>query len=1212
MIKSFTRISLPLLVLLLAALNLNAADPTVQATNLNIVGRGSTYLTASWSRGNGQAVLIVVKPTSNTTYYPQDGIGNMYNSSTTWGNGSNLGASNYVVYDGTGTSVTVFGLNPNTSYTFYAYEYNMTYMPWPTDDDYYYYKTTIGSNSDAAYTLCSEPTTGPTSFTASTVGYTTATLTWVGGSGIYDLVTVDESPYTHYAPADGTTYTSSTVWGSGSATGGDNYVVYNSSSSSVSISNLKSATSYRARAYNYNCTGGQQNYYYAGYTYFDFTTDNYPPTISSVASATVCQNSGLQWAYLSGISDGSSAETQTVTITATSSNQTLIPNANISVSYANPNTYGYVYYTPATNQYGTAVITVTVNDNFSSTNTTATTFTVTVRPFPSAATAFSGSTTVCAGGGNVVYIEPAIANATGYTWSVPAGWSIVSGQGTQTLTVSPGATASNGNITVYGTNSNGCGTGTAYSTSVTVNAQPTTPNAGVNQNPICGNTAFLNGNAPGSGNTGTWSVLPGPPAPTIGNASANSTSVTGLANSQNYYFVWTITNGGVCPAKKDTVLLVTDFSNIACTPSANYSYAGNTNSGIAGTICVNTPIQFTDLSVSADTWDWDFDYTGVFSSNSTLQNPTYTYTATGTYTCRLKIHSNTTGLDYTNDQTITVIGPPAAPSSISGIFTGICAGDPNQFNYSVGAVTNATVYNWTYPTGCNLSTNAADYSQISVTFDQAATDGNLMVNAANGCGASSDISMLVQIDELPGAASAPAETGGAIAFCQGQTSVTFTVAPISYATNYIWTLPSGVTGTSTSSSITVDFTSNALSGTIYVYGSNACGDGADNNLAITVNPLPDPAGAVSGVNALDICPLPNSITYSVAPINNAIGYTWNISNGGVIISGAGTNSITVDFSSALTSGTIDVYGTNGCGNGVASAVVNVDFNPVQTADLCIVSVDSAGDYNEIFWQKPVTGNIDSFRVYRRVSAVSNVLVGTVGYNDPAYLVDMNSGADPNSNFEEYTITTVDTCGNESDSTLFHRTMFLAPPVYGANSVTLNWNHYVGQTVNFYRILRDTTGTGTAWEVLDSAVNPNVNVWVDNNLTLGADDTLLYRVDVVWLTSCDPERAVINTSRSNIKSQMINPTTTGMSAQDISEMVAVYPNPAKEVINIEFRNGMKNALVEIYDVTGRMLLKQNAGSSNRITLNTFSFTGGVYFVRLQSDEGKAVKKLVVDK
>jgi len=79
---------------------------------------------------------------------------------------------------------------------------------------------------------------------------------------------------------------------------------------------------------------------------------------------------------------------------------------------------------------------------------------------------------------------------------------------------------------------------------------------------------------------------------------------------------------------------------------------------------------------------------------------------------------------------------------------------------------------------------------------------------------------------------------GQTSVCQGQNSVTYNVPAIANATSYVWTLPSGATGTSTSNAITVHFGTSATTGDITVKGANSCGDGTASTLPITVNIKP--------------------------------------------------------------------------------------------------------------------------------------------------------------------------------------------------------------------------------------------------------------------------------------------------------------------------------------------------------------------------------------
>jgi len=70
------------------------------------------------------------------------------------------------------------------------------------------------------------------------------------------------------------------------------------------------------------------------------------------------------------------------------------------------------------------------------------------------------------------------------------------------------------------------------------------------------------------------------------------------------------------------------------------------------------------------------------------------------------------------------------------------------------------------------------------------------------------------------------------------------------------------------------------------------------------------------------------VVYSVALIPDATSYSWSLPAGTTIVSGANTNTITVDFASNASSGIIDVLGVNDCGSGVSSPNLNVVVNPV--------------------------------------------------------------------------------------------------------------------------------------------------------------------------------------------------------------------------------------------------------------------------------------------
>jgi hypothetical protein len=163
--------------------------------------------------------------------------------------------------------------------------------------------------------------------------------------------------------------------------------------------------------------------------------------------------------------------------------------------------------------------------------------------------------------------------------------------------------------------------------------------------------------------------------------------------------------------------------------------------------------------------------------------------------------------------------------------------------------------------------------------------------------------------------------------------VVYTVPVIPNTVSYIWTLPTGATGISTTNSITVSYGATAISGNITVRGRNYCGKGNTSTLAVTVNPLPLATGTITGPTTVNQGQ--NSVVYTVPTITHATSYLWDLPTGATGTST--TNSITVNYGANAVSGNISVKGQNSCGYCPAvSLAVNVNsrFNsPEKSADI---------------------------------------------------------------------------------------------------------------------------------------------------------------------------------------------------------------------------------------------------------------------------------------
>lgn len=99
----------------------SCTPPTNQASSFSTSNIQTAQMDVNWTRGNGANVLVIARQGSAVSSDPSNGV--TYTANATFSSGSAIG-SGYVVYNGTGTSVTVSGLSPSTVYHYAVYEFD--------------------------------------------------------------------------------------------------------------------------------------------------------------------------------------------------------------------------------------------------------------------------------------------------------------------------------------------------------------------------------------------------------------------------------------------------------------------------------------------------------------------------------------------------------------------------------------------------------------------------------------------------------------------------------------------------------------------------------------------------------------------------------------------------------------------------------------------------------------------------------------------------------------------------------------------------------------------------------------------------------------------------------------------------------------------------------------------------------------------------------
>ena len=144
-------------------------------------------------------------------------------------------------------------------------------------------------------------------------------------------------------------------------------------------------------------------------------------------------------------------------------------------------------------------------------------------------------------------------------------------------------------------------------------------------------------------------------------------------------------------------------------------------------------------------------------------------------------------------------------------------------------------------------------------------------------------------------------------------------------TSYIWSIsPGGVitSGTGTNSVMVTWITAGAQTISVNYTNINGCTATAPTVKNVTVNALPVPT--ITG--SASVCVGTTGVNYSTE--TGMTGYIWNVSAGGTITSGNGTNVVTVTWNTAGAQTVSVIYtDANGC-TAISPTIKNVIVNPV--------------------------------------------------------------------------------------------------------------------------------------------------------------------------------------------------------------------------------------------------------------------------------------------
>lgn len=664
---------------------------------------------------------------------------------------------------------------------------------------------------------------------------------------------------------------------------------------------------------------------------------------------------------------------------------------------------------------------------------------VTVNALPNTS-AISGNQTPACNAGGIVY---SVTNTAGssYAWSVPAGASIVAGDGTNQISVNFGST--NGNVSVVETNSASC-IGTQQNRTISLQGCGLDANFSANNTNVCtGADVIFTNTSTGTTDLTTYSWNFGAGASPATTTGAGPHTVT-YSTSGNKTVSLTITDGASDTETK------TDYITVNPYPAASGSISGT------ATICATTNgVSYSVAAIAnATAYVWNYSGTGVtingsgssvnldFASNATSGN----LSVYGTNDCG----SGTTSANFP----ITVNPLPTA--TISGTAT-ICTGQNATVTITL---TGSQPWSITYlRDGANAQTvNGITTSPHTFTTTTAGNYTLSAVSDANCTGTFSGIATIA-FNALP-----TATISGTTTVCQGS-NATISVA-LTGAQPWNITYQRDGANDVTVNDITMSpytFTTSTAGTYIVLDVSDAnCTGNASGSAIITVDPT-----SVGGTAAASNSTICSGSSSSITLSGHTGTIQWQQSNNGTdswinVVGGSGATTA-IYTTPALTSTTYyRAVVTSGVCSSTNSTVAAVVVNPtsavgvvsVTSSPICYnsnTSVSISSATGSIQWQQSANG-IDCWADVTGGSGATSLVYATPMLTATTYyrsIVTSGICSQIESSVAEVVVTPATVGGVVSGG---------APICSGFNSPELLLNDNVGEVITWQYSLDGTEGS----------------------------------------------------------------------------------------------------------------------------------------------------------
>jgi hypothetical protein len=566
-------------------------------------------------------------------------------------------------------------------------------------------------------------------------------------------------------------------------------------------------------------------------------------------------------------------------------------------------------------------------------------------------------------------------------------------------------------------------------------------------------------------------------------------------------------------------------------------------------------------------------------------------------------------------------------------------------------VTNATSYYWRMTSG-NLSVTIEKLNASGLNVNDTAvvihlpngfTRDTVAVSGVSTCNISAPRTLALSAMAIPPTPNAISDTVNNRIPCIGDTlpyrasapSPTSLQAPVA---RYRWTLPTGAVIISTngdSSLVRVKYNVGFVGGTISVKSVSAAGVLSSSTYSITLRySLATPTNITSSTGNYQAC-VGSPITYTVVmpatltiTQRSASVYRWTIpANSSITSATSDSSNITLQYNLGFTTGSISVRAQSSCGVQGAAKSITLTF-PVTATPAAITSSSGnlsgciGGTLNYTVTPGSPTASQSATSVYRWTIPANTVITSAITDSSQITL-QFNAGYTSGS----LSVKGQSACGAIGAARAVSLLApYLAPtPSSIISSVAGNYNGCIGSTKTF-TAATSTSPTATQQAAVKYRWTLPANTSIASASSVGGVDSasivLQFNtgytggvLSVKGVTACGG----VGGAKSQTLTHTGCPTGTGAiftkSTQlntDMSSFEAViYPNPTTTDFRINLNNpvvGNEKIGVKIFDLQGRMVQSLEFTSLNNISFGN-NLKSGIYMVHISQGKQTQTKRVV---